>query len=184
VSTVNVSPALLEALLHGEVWHIPALPFQRKDFYADIALITDRGSTKVIAEGFDLPTEEEVFYLNLDGFDPNAYWIDEGGKSAWPPELDGKGGWTAFDIATALKETGLADVLCSNRTVQFYRHPEAARSGIGSRGLFGSSAIALTSKTTGQCVVIYAAPDLACSVQVTWDQARISEILSKLEAVE
>jgi hypothetical protein len=182
---MELNSELIESLLHGEIIHVPALPFRREGFYADVALVTTAGSVKVVAEGFDLPSGEEAFFLNLDSFDPEAYWVNKDGESAWSPNVNVGGKWRALDLASLINEAGLKAVLKGNRTVKFYRNFEATRADMNSRGILRSAAaIVLGSNSSDQCVVIYASPELACSVELAWGRPRVSQILTSLEEFE
>ncbi len=182
---MEMKSQLIESLLHGEIINVPALPLRREGFYADLALVTSVGSVKVTAEGFDLPSGEEVFFLNLDSFDPEAYWVDKDGGSAWSPNANVEGKWSALDLASLINEAGLGEVLKGKRTAKLYRNADATRADKNSRGVLRSAAaLVLGSNSSDQCVVIYASPELACSVEVAWDRARASQILTSLEEFE
>jgi hypothetical protein len=169
---------LFDLLQHGEIIHAPALPFKRNGFYADMALITTEGNTKIVAEGVDLPTGEETFFLNLVEYDADKYWPDKQGVSAWPPRQDERQNWTAVDLVLDIKKSGLAEILGSSRRVGFYRNVRTPQ--IAVRGLLQSAAAVSLGGSDGR-LLIYATPEFPCSLEVAMEPLRIRSILSELE---
>jgi len=176
---------LLQVLLHGKLLHVPALPFSRAGFYADMGLIAENGNAKIFGESFDLPDGEETFFLNLDEFEPDTYWLDKSGHSAWPPGQSDTATWVATDLAVRFREEGLGDILDGNREVKFYRSPRAAGSGLPSRGLLQSAAaISFGGRSSdSQRVLIYATPAFPCSIEVVLDESRSRSIIEDLEEI-
>jgi hypothetical protein len=169
---------LFDLLQHGEIIHAPALPFKRNGFYADMALITTEGNTKIVAESVDLPTGEESFFLNLAEYDADKYWPDKRGVSAWPPRQDERQNWTAVDLVVDIKKSGLGAILGSSRQVRYYRSTSTPQ--IGARGLLQSAAAVSLGGSDGQ-LLIYATPEFPCSIEVVMEPLRIRSILSELE---
>jgi hypothetical protein len=173
----------LGTLLHGEILHAPALPIKRKGFHVDLLLMTTRGNTNIVGEGFDLPDGEEVFFLNLKEYDPATYWVDENGRPAWPPEPDTVGAWKAIDLALDWKQSGLEAILAGNRQIRFYRNARDFRFGLVSKGtLQSAAAITLSGRgaSDGQ-VLICATPVFPCSLEIVTEASRIRSILAELE---
>jgi hypothetical protein len=172
---------LVDLLKHGEILQAPALPLKRKGFYADMALVTTKGNTKIVAEGVDLSDGEETFFLNLDEYHADKYWLDKQGVSAWPPRPDEKNSWTAVDLVLDIRRSGLDAVLKSNRQVRFYRSANVSQ--IGFKGVLQSvAAVSLTSSVPSEGMLfIYATPELPCSIEVTMEPPRIETILAGLE---
>jgi hypothetical protein len=169
---------LFDILQHGEILHAPALPFRRKGFYADMALITTGGNAKIVAEGVDLSTGEETFFLNLVEYDADKYWPDKQGVSAWPPRQDEKQNWTAVDLVFDMKRFGLEAVLSNSRRVRFYRNVNASQ--IGTKGLLKSASAVSLAGSDGQ-LLIYATPEFPCSLEVVMEPLHIQSILAALE---
>lgn len=169
---------LFDVLQHGEILHAPALPFKRNGFYADVALITTRGNTKIVAEGTDLSTGIETFFLNLAEFDADKYWPDKRGVPAWPPRQNEKNDWSAVDLICDIKKFGLEAVLSSSRRVRFYRDINATE--IGAKGLLQSAAAVSLAGSDGQ-LLIYATPVFPCSLEVAMEAPRIRSILMEME---
>jgi hypothetical protein len=169
---------LLDALKHGEILHVPALPFKRKGYYADMALVTNKGNTRLIAEGADLPNGEEAFFLNLNEYDADRYWTDKEGVSAWPPRPNEVQNWTAVDLAFEIKESGLGAILGSRRRVTFYRSRSSAN--IGVRGVLQSAA-ALMLGAGDEQLLIHATPVFPCSLEVVTGLSRMRSLLLDLE---
>ncbi len=175
---------MIDALLRGEIRHLPALPFKRKDFYADLVLLTTRGDIRIVGEGFDLPSGEEVFFLNLVEYEPDTYWVDKLGRPAWPPRPDELGGgWSAVDLVAKWRRSALPGIAGADRTVRFFRDRRAFSEGLTSKGaLQSASAITLseTSESAGQ-LIIYATAEFPCSLEITAEVKRIDSILAGLQ---
>lgn len=171
---------LLEALFRGEVLQIIALPFSIKGLYADVGLVTDIVDVKVFSEGEDLPSGKEVFHLDLDVFDPTNSWVDKDGVPAWPA-VAGSGRWNAVDLAGTLSRDGAAGVLGTNRKVRFFRRVDPAHARPARGLLHSAAALIFEGEPSSAVFAIYASPNAVCSVELTWDSARINEIVSSLE---
>jgi hypothetical protein len=179
----NTCSQLIDVLLHGRILHAPALAFKRLGFYADMALVTTRGSVRILGEGFDMPDGEEFFFLNLGEFQADAYWHDKQGRPAWPPRQAEDGGWSALDLVSEFKRFGLHEALESNRQVKFYRNPDAIALGLGSRGpLQSASAVSLAG--SGLCserLLVYATPELPSSLEIILEGPRLLAVIAGLE---
>lgn len=174
---------LLKVLLYGKILHAPALPFSTAGFFADMGLISEGGNAKVVGESLDTSDGEELFFLNLDEFDPDAYWLDQSGHSAWPPPPSQSAVWTATDLAVTFRGEGFGSALEGNREVKFYRSPQVVGSGRRSRGVLQSAA-AFTFENRGSRsdrFMIFATPSFPTSLEVILVESRIRSILASLE---
>jgi len=160
---------------------MPALSLKRQGFYADLALVTDKGDVRIVGEGFDLPSGIEVFFLNLVEFSAETYWKDKAGNPAWPPSATQL--WSAVDLFLTFKQRGMGSLLSGPRQVRFYRNASDLFSGLPPCGVLQSAAaVSLSGEACGPCqLLIYATPELACSLEVVLERARIESILAELE---
>ena len=172
--------ALINRLAFSNIIHAPALPFKRKSFCPDMAFVTDKGNVKIVAKGVDLVSGEETFYLDLDSFEADGYWLDKQGVPAWPPRETGSDRWSAIDYVETVKALGLTDLLKPKRRILLYRDPEG--SSYGDLGALRSAkAISLSSPDFSQRLVISATAEFPCSIAVAINNSRAGELIFGME---
>ena len=161
---------------------MPALPLNRDGFFADLVLITAQGTARVVSEGFDLASEEEVFFLNVDEYNADTYWQDEHGRPAWPMRPNGAGTWSAVDLVkTMFRST--ESLLKSTRRVRLFRDTRVPSLNLPPKGVMQSAAAVCLEDGNGASfrVLIYATPEISCSLEVTTEPSRINAIIAALE---
>jgi hypothetical protein len=142
--------------------------------YLDILFSDAGGAIRVTGEAADLSDRTEAFYLTAEESGSEPRWLNSEGREAWPTE----------DLAQKWRSTPADDLFGSPRIVNFYVDPEDQLRGMGKPGPFGgAAAIEFSSpRSEGERrrVVLYAAPDYPCSVEVATDPHRCDEILGVL----
>jgi hypothetical protein len=143
--------------------------------YLDVLFSDAGGTIRVTAEAADLSDRTEAFYLTAEDSGPEPRWVNSEGLEAWPPE----------DLARKWRSAPEGGLFGSPRIVTFYVDPEDQARPMGMPGPFGgAAAIEFSSPSPGggsKRVVLYAAPDYPCSVEVATDPPRCDEILGALE---